>query len=128
MDERADWSTAVLTAVVAVVFGVLVVIVLGIVASGLGLLHPTTDKAHRSQDLLVSLGAALLAGLATALVVRRVVVWRARIRLGVAPLLVTALFAGVFLLFAQSLPLYLLAWLACARFARGHRSEVEPAA
>ena len=123
MDERADWLTAVLAALAAVVTGVLAVILLGAIASGFGLIHPSGDKAHVVGDALVSLGASLLAGLASFPIVRLVVERRAGIRLGLMPLLVTAVFAGVFLLFAVSLPLYLFAWLACARFARGVRGD-----
>ena len=124
MDLRADWKTAALAALAALVVGVVLMLVLDGIASVAGILHG--DRKHLRGDLLVSFVAALVAASLTVPVVRRVVRRRAGIVVGLTPLVVTALMAGVFLVSPVSLPLYLVAWVACARFARGTATLPEP--
>jgi hypothetical protein len=124
MDLRADWKTAALAALAALAVGVVGVLLLGGAATVAGILHG--DQKHLHGDLLVSFAAGLVAALLAVPVVRRVVRRRAGVLLGLTPLVVTALMAGVFLASPISLPLYLMAWVACARFAQGTATLPEP--
>jgi len=99
---------------------VLVIVCLN-VASGAGLFHG--DRKHLRVDLLIAFAVALSAAVLSVPIVRRVVRRRSGVQMRLSSALVTAMMAGVFLVpyaWPLSLLLYLVAWVACARFARGN--------